>query len=551
MSSFFRTAASLAAALSLVGCVSLPRERGYSETRELIASRRSLPPEWSLQPDAPRLPSTPISVVDAVRFAFFNNPRLREEYARLGLGRADLEDAQRLANPSLGYLRLSPGGGEGTQITRTLSLGLTDLLLLPARKRLAAAELERLQFAVAGAVLEIATETEVAWFEAVGAQQIAAMRELVAHAADQSAELAERFFAAGNISRLQLEQERAAAIQARIAAMAAGADALRARHALAALLGLPTDSDWRAESQLPSPRPASFDADALVSLAVDTRLDLAAAHRAVSLREDALGVTRRWRWLGGVEIGFEREREFDGSRTRGPSASVELPIFNQGQGAIARAEAELLQVRAELDAKALAVQNDARLGIDAMEVARVIAERYRNELVPSREAIVARTQEEVNFMLVGVFELLLARQQEYDAYQAYLEAVRDYWVARAELRGAVGGRLPDDDAASEPTIGVEAILPPTGAPTGMDHSAHGGVADDSHAGHSMPSAASAPDPHAGHAMPEPAAEAAPDPDASRRRDDAAPPEPAPRKHKAADGDEGDRTHEHHDHGDTP
>jgi len=42
-------------------------------------------------------------------------------------------------------------------------------------------------------------------------------------------------------------------------------------------------------------------------------------------------------------------------------------------------------------------------------------------------------------MLVGAFELILAKQAEYDAYQEYVEAVRDYWVASAELERAVGG----------------------------------------------------------------------------------------------------------------
>jgi cobalt-zinc-cadmium efflux system outer membrane protein len=170
---------------------------------------------------------------------------------------------------------------------------------------------------------------------------------------------------------------------------------------------------------------------------------------------------------------------------RGPSASLALPIFNQGQGAVARAEAELLRARAERDARTLAVSNDVRLGLDALNVAHLIAERYRSELLPQREAILARTQERVNFMLVGVFELLLAKQQEYDAYQAYLEAVRDYWIARAELRGAAGGRLPDDDETAEPTIGVEAV-PPRSEPVEMDHSGHARETSDPHAGHRMP-----------------------------------------------------------------
>ncbi|MBD8524396.1 TolC family protein [Pseudomarimonas arenosa] len=543
MSPLSRSVAALATVLVLSGCVSLPRERGYTETRDLIAQQRPLPTDWSpLATDqSPLIPTTPLSIDDAVRIAFFNNPRLREEFTRLGFGRAELEDARRIANPSLGYLRLSPRAGNGTQITGSLSLGLTDLLLLSARKRLAEGELERIQLAVAGAALELATEVEAVWYEAVGAEQIAAMRDLVARASEQSAELAQRFFDAGNINRLQLEQERAAASQARIDATRAGADALRSRHALAALMGLPTSASWTIQTQLPAPRDVGFSADALVQLALESRLDLAAAKRAVALREDALGVTRRWRWVGDVEVGYERERELDGEVLRGPSLALALPLFNQGQGALARAQAELQQARAELDGRLLAVQNDTRLGLDALQVARTIAERYRVDIVPRREAIVARTQEQVNFMLVGVFELLLAKQQEYDAYQAYLEAVRDYWIARAALRGAVGGRLPDDGEATEPTLGVEAIMPAPAAAE-MDHSQHGEKSNDPHAGHHMPKSADAADPHAGHAMPQDRSE--PDPHAQHRQQA----EPT----KAEKAPEPDEETEHtHDHGEQP
>lgn len=578
----FRSVAAAAAALALAGCASLPGERGYTETRQLIDAQRPLPAGWSPLDPSERLaiPPHPMAVDDAVRMALFHNPRIRETYARLGIGRAELEEARRIANPSFGFARLTAPGEEGSQITRSLSFGLTDLLLLPARKRLAEGELERLQKVVAGEVLALATEVEVAWFEAVSAQQIAAMRDLLAQAAERSAELAQRFFDAGNINRLQIEQEYAAATQARIEALNAGADALRARSALAALIGLPSDADWRLQTQLPAPRPVAFSADTLIPLALDARLDLAAARQAVALREDALGVTRRWRWFGTLDVGYEREREFDGSLTRGPSLELGLPLFNQGQGALARAQAELLQARAELDAQVLAVHNAARLGIERLSVAATIAERYRTELVPRREAIVARTQEQVNFMLVGVFELLLAKQQEYDAYQAYLEAVRDYWVARAELRGAVGGRLPDDGADAEPTIGVEAILPASGPAPEMDHGAHGGDADDPHAGHDMPRDAS-PDPHAAHrksgAMPsepppatlgesaeQPAASdahsghgatdapAVPDPRAAHRHGGV--PSPATsehRKDKRPEAPQQDTSHDHHDHGDRP
>jgi len=48
-----------------------------------------------------------------------------------------------------------------------------------------------------------------------------------------------------------------------------------------------------------------------------------------------------------------------------------------------------------------------------------------------------------------VFELIQAKRQEYDAYQSYLEAIRDYWLARTDLMRAVGARLPSESTATE------------------------------------------------------------------------------------------------------
>jgi len=544
-----RPAALIAAALALAGCASLPRERGYADTQDLIKARLDVAPSatWADVELAPEIPTTPISADDAVRLAFFNSPRIREEYARLGLGRAELEDARRISNPTFGYQRLRPRGADGQQVTRSLSMGLTDLLLLPARKRFAEGDLDRLQKAVAGALLELASEVEAAWYEAVSAQQIATMRDLLAQAAENSAELAQRFLDAGNITRLQHAQELAAAAMARIDAVRAGAEANRARSRLAGLIGLPSSADWRTQSELPAPLTEPVNSTSLVALALENRLDLAAARQAVALREDALGVTRRWRWLGSVEVGAERESELDGGVLRGPSLALELPLFNQGQGAVARADAELLQARAELDALLLQIQNDAHLSVEALTVTGDIVERYRRELVPQRETIVAESQKEVNFMLIGVFELLLAKQQEYDAYQEYLEAVRDYWTTRAELRRAVGGRLPDDGASREPAIGVNAILPDQGTKMdmgmdGMDHSSHGAMNHAPATGASKPmpvpadepAPASSADPHAGHAMPTAPA----DPHAGHRMNPA--PKQADKDAPAAPEQHGDR-----------
>ncbi|WP_257389620.1 TolC family protein, partial [Tahibacter caeni] len=228
----------------------------------------------------------------------------------------------------------------------------------------------------------------------------------------------------------------------------------------------------------------------LQALAQQQRLDLAAARREVELLDQALTLVRRWRLLGNVEIGAERERETDGNTLRGPTLALALPLFDQGQAAIARAEARLEQGRAALARLELDIDNDVSLGVDRVAALRRIAEDYRAALIPQREAVVARQSERLNYMLIGAFELLLAKQQEYDAYQGYLESVRDYWQARVALARAVGTRLPSDALPPHPVLDLDSVLRPATDGGHDAHQGHGGGAasnDDqgSHAGHDM------------------------------------------------------------------
>jgi len=43
--------------------------------------------------------------------------------------------------------------------------------------------------------------------------------------------------------------------------------------------------------------------------------------------------------------------------------------------------------------------------------------------------------------LKGAYDLLFAKQNEIAAERSYIEAWRDYWIARTELERAVGGDL--------------------------------------------------------------------------------------------------------------
>jgi outer membrane protein, heavy metal efflux system len=445
----------------LAGCASAPR-RDTARIDDLITTRGGQVPTWSAtEADSARVSETlrePLTLERAVELAFLRNPQIRATYAEIGIAEADLLEASRPRNPRLGYVSLEEQGSGASQITRSVSLGFADLLLLPSRARLARGEMERSRELVGSALLGLEAQVKTAWFEHVGALQVAEMRQAVSEAAAASAEFAQRLRDAGNLPAKELALELAAATEARVAASRARAKAVKSRAELAGLLGVSLRESWEVPKQLPAPLAAAVPSDDLADKALATRLDVSAARREVDVLSGALGLTRRWRWLGDVEVGYESESETDGARLRGPSLAVEVPIFNQNQSGVLRARSELDAAQARLSAMELSVRNDVAAGLDRLESAREIAEAYRTALIPQRETIVARTQEETNYMLAGTFELIQARREEFDAYQEYLEAVRDYWTARTELRRLAGGALPGDEMQPASTVGVDAML---------------------------------------------------------------------------------------------
>jgi cobalt-zinc-cadmium efflux system outer membrane protein len=386
----------------------------------------------------------PITLDRAVEIAFLRSPAIRERYAELGISLADVIEASEIPNPTFGYASLEGGGGK--QITRSVSLSFANLLFMPSRVRIANVNREIARDRIASSLLALQGEVETAWFEYVAAQQTAQMRSAAARAAEASAEYARRLSGAGNLPPRALAIELASASEARIAAARASADAARARAEFASLLGLSTRDGWQVALRVPGLPKALESQDSLIAAAADSRLDLKSARREVATLENILHLTQWWRWLGDLEVGYERETEIEGARIRGPTFSIGLPIFNQNRSGVLRARAELERARARLDQLELTVRNDIALKLDRLSSMREIAEAYRTGLVPQREAVSQHTLNELNFMLTGAFEALQAKREQYQAYQEYIEAVRDYWLARVQLRLAVGGKLGDDDA---------------------------------------------------------------------------------------------------------
>ena len=437
----------LASAIAFAGCAGIPSDRGFSTSAALIIDRGG-PTVTAPASDAEAKRQTaawlgaPLTVESAQRIALTRNPRVVQQYARLGLAQAEIYDAARISNPLFSFSWLDGSAG-GEQIGLGLAQNFADLLYLSPRKRRANGELARIQHEVAGQLLKLAAEVEGAYYAYVSAVAVADLRASIADAGKVSADLAQRFFDAGNLPPLELSREQAASTELSITAARAAAQVLATRTALNQLLGLTAaDDHWTIATGLSLPVATEDELAALQHRAEVSRLDLIAARGAVTVREDALGVARSYRLVGDIAVGIDYERETDHSHLLGPTLGLTLPIFNWGSGKVERARAELEQARAQAHQLELDVSNGVRLAHAAVLSAREIVQRYRTSLIPQREAVVRQAAKLQNYMLIGQFDVLLAKQQEYEAYQGYFEALGQYWTSRANLAGVVGARLP-------------------------------------------------------------------------------------------------------------
>ena len=122
-----------------------------------------------------------------------------------------------------------------------------------------------------------------------------------------------------------------------------------------------------------------------------------------------------------------------------PALNLGLPLWDRGQGKRVRMEAELRESQAKLEALSLDVAGAVRAAHARLSNAQRSVQHFRDTLLPLHERIVAETQKFYNGMLLGVYDLLLARQNQLNARRDYVETIKSYWLARADLEHAVGG----------------------------------------------------------------------------------------------------------------
>jgi cobalt-zinc-cadmium efflux system outer membrane protein len=434
------------------GCASVSPEKGHDQVADLVQQRINARTRWEKgPPDDAQVAewvrgttASGLTRARAVEIALVNSPDLGVMYEELGISQADMVQAGLLRNPSFGAdIGLPIQNGSLSEMRFSLVQDFLDLFVLPLRKEIARDQFEADTLRVAHRALQVAAEAEQAFVTVQASAQLVELRRTVVQTTEAASELSEKQLAAGNINVLVRASERASYEQARLDLAREEVAALEARERLNRILGLWGEATtWRLAEPLPS-LPADEPALAhLESFAIDRRLDVASARTQAALLHKATGLARSTRAIGRLEVGIDFHRDPNGPRVLGPNLVIELPIFDQRQALIARLEAQERQQQRRLAGLAIDARSEVRLADARLRASRQAAQHYRDSLLPMRTAILEQSQLHYNGMFIGPYQLFAAKEAEIEARRGYIEAVRDFWSARAELARALGGALP-------------------------------------------------------------------------------------------------------------
>jgi cobalt-zinc-cadmium efflux system outer membrane protein len=444
-----------------LGCASTSAQPAFRDVAHDIQAKTGQKISWSADTpedaDAARavknLLAHELSVDGAVQIALLNNRTLQATFEELSLTQADLVQAGLLKNPTFtGRITTSEWDVLEPNIVGGVTQDFLDIAMMPARKKIAASQLEGAKKRVADAVLDLAAQVRAGFYVVQGAQQIVSMRRMIAEGSQASLDLSTRQHEAGNISDLTRATDRATFEQAKLDLVRSEADVVAARERLTTLMGTwGKEAEWKVSDRLADVPKQEIPLERLESLAVSQRQDLAALRQEVWTLSYAASLARSTRWTPGVTVGADVARLRDAAASSGtprigrvavaPSVALELPIFDQKRAVIARLDAEQRMSERRLEARAIEIRSEVRAVRNRVTVARQLAEYYRTVLIPLRESVVTLSEQEYEAMLLGVYQLLLAKQSEISAYREYIETVRDYWIARSDLERAVGVRL--------------------------------------------------------------------------------------------------------------
>ena len=376
-----------------------------------------------------------LSEDEAVAVALWNNAPFQADLEALGFARADLVEANMLANPV--FSLLFPVGPK--LFEAKLNLPIDVLWQRPHRIAAAQFDAQSLSENLVEHGLGLIRDVQITCADLWMAREQARLGQEDAQLRFEMAELAKARLGAGDVSELATSVAYVDSLRADDATKRFSKQIILLRQRLNALLGLISDdttfdvipSDVTSRSEV--------SIDELLEIAFVARPDLRAAELAIEAAGERVG------WEQSKIYNFiaiiDAKDKGEDSLNIGPGFSIEIPILNQNNGQIARAKAEMKQAARQYEA----VRQDIILQVRQAHTQYVSAheefELWNNHIIPSLEEALEQTQKSLAAGEVSYLSILEARGKLIEARMRWTELAANLHRTAAELNYCVGKRM--------------------------------------------------------------------------------------------------------------
>jgi cobalt-zinc-cadmium efflux system outer membrane protein len=377
----------------------------------------------------------PLSEDGAVTLALLNNAAFQEQLADLGLSRADVIQAGLIANPDAQVL--FPLGPK--QLEATITAPIESLWLRGPRVRAARRLAEQKAAGLTQLALDLIRDVRLAYAELDLAKRRLALFEESSALRARVASIARARVRAGDALRLEEVGARVDAVRAEQEARSLAHGVTIAEERLRALLGAGRERATLRTAALPDAALVDWDVESLVAGAVAGRPDVRAAERGVTAARERAALAR-YDWLNVAVIGDANGEGSEGFEA-GPGVKFTLPLFNQNQGNIARAEAEAERAARRHRTLVDRVILDVREAAVRYAQARDDLRAWRGRILPALAEVVELASRAYENGETPLVQALDTNRQLLDGRVREAQLVADLRRARAELERSVGRRL--------------------------------------------------------------------------------------------------------------
>lgn len=448
----------LAASASSCASVGEEREAATNGVAALMRERTgfepatAMPQDGSMAEAARDLLARPLTEEAAIRIALLNNREVAAAFARLGVSSAELFQAGLLANPVFAANAKFFGGA--TEIELGVTESLLDIFFVGSRKRVAESKFESARLQIAEELVGLVYDVRRAFVGVRAAARLLEVEREVLRAAQASADLMGELHRAGNVTDPELTSEELGLARAKLAMARAEAGLVEAREPLNELLGLWGDAvAWTVDGILQDDATEGLDLEHVETRAVQSSLMLAGVRSEATAQARRLGVVGWEAVLDPGELGVVAKREADGGDWGfGPALGFSLPVFDSGGARRAAVGAGLEALLAEHVAGAVRVRSAARRLRERNAALADQVRFIRTEELPKSKRLVRETLRNYNAMQIGAFGVFVARQQEIEAMQNYVETLRAAWIARIDLEELLAGSLGESRVEVEQSV---------------------------------------------------------------------------------------------------